>query len=248
MLNMVKMELYRFFRSPSTWKLLAVDMLLPVLSVVLVYATKDNVSVTIYSNAGELLAAQINGGILMLLCAIFVVVFVSAEYKDGFIKNIAGQLPYRGMLVFPEVIVTAVACALYSFVYSGCIVAAGAVVFGNTFIAVPVPTIMELLAVQLILHWGFGCLILFFYILAESAVFAMVAGTLISFNVLNIVYTFVGRFSHFEIAQYMLDYNIFRVKIESVASTYVRAVFVGLIFVLAGTILSSVVVQKKDIR
>lgn len=247
MLNMIKMELYRFFRFLSTWKILIADVVLAVLSVVLVYTTQDNTSITIYSNAGELLAAQINGGILMILCAIFVVVFVSAEYKDGFIKNIAGQLPYRGMLIFPEVIVIAVACALYFSAYFGCIIAAGGIVFGNSFVAISVFAIIKLLTVQIILHWGFGCLILFFYILTESTMFSMLIGILMAFKVLNILYTLIDRFFNFKIYRYMLDSNIFQLGIETEVSTYARAVLVGIIFVLVETVLSISVIQKKDI-
>lgn len=247
MFNMIKMELYRFFRSISTWKILIADVVLAVLSVIIVYSTKDNTSITIYSNAGELLAAQINGGILMILCAVFVIVFVSAEYKDGFIKNIAGQLLYRGMLIFPEVTVIAVACALYFSVYFMCIIAIGAIVFGNSFIAISFPAIIKLLTVQLILHWGFGCWILFFYILTESIMFSMAIGILMAFNVLNILYTFIERFFDFKIYRYMLDYNIFQLGMENEISTYVRAVSVGIIFVLTETALSILIAQKKDI-
>ena len=102
MSKMIKMDLYRFFRSASTWIILFVDILLAFFSVMLVSA---NTSIQIYSNTGELLAAQMNGGMIMILCSIAVIIFVSAKYKNGFIKNIANQLPRREMLVFPEIIV-----------------------------------------------------------------------------------------------------------------------------------------------
>ena len=126
MTNMIKMDLYRFFRSVSTWIILFAIAALAFLSVVLV---SMNTSIQSYSNAGELLAAQINGGTLMTLCAIAVILFVSTKYKNGFIKNIANQLSRRELLVFPEIIVSSVACALYFFAYSACTVVAGAVIF-----------------------------------------------------------------------------------------------------------------------
>ena len=131
MTKMIKMDLYRFFRSVSTWIILFAIAALAFLSVVLV---SMNTSIQSYSNAGELLAAQINGGTLMTLCAIAVIIFVSTKYKNGFIKNIANQLSRRELLVFPEIIVSSVACALYFLAYSICTIVAGAVIFGNTFI------------------------------------------------------------------------------------------------------------------
>ena len=117
MTKMIKMDLYRFFRSMSTWIILFAIAALAFLSVVLV---SMNTSIQSYSNAGELLAAQIKGGTLMTLCAIAVILFVSTKYKNGFIKNIANQLSRRELLVFPEIIVSSVACALYFFAYSTC--------------------------------------------------------------------------------------------------------------------------------
>ena len=114
MTKMIKMDLYRFFRSVSTWIILFAIATLAFFSVVLV---SMNTSIQPYSNAGELLAAQINGGTLMTLCAIAVIIFVSTKYKNGFIKNIANQLSRRELLVFPEIIVSSVACVLYFNLY-----------------------------------------------------------------------------------------------------------------------------------
>lgn len=153
MTKMIKMDLYRFFRSASTWTILFADIMLAFLSVMLVSA---NTSIQIYSNVGELLAAQISGGILMAVCSVAVIIFISAKYKNGFIKNIANQLPRREMLIFPEIIVTAIACALYFFGYSVGTIAAGAVFLGKPFINFSFFAIIKLLTVQFILHWVFA--------------------------------------------------------------------------------------------
>lgn len=55
MTKMIKMDLYRFFRSTSTWIILFVAVILAFFSVMLVHT---NTSIMIYSNAGEMLAAQ----------------------------------------------------------------------------------------------------------------------------------------------------------------------------------------------
>lgn len=245
MTKMIKMDLYRFFRSVSTWTILFADIMLAFLSVMLVSA---NTSIQIYSNAGELLAAQINGGMLMAVCSVAVIIFVSAKYKSGFIKNIANQLPRREMLVFPEIIVTAVACALYFFGYSVCTIAAGAIFFGNTFIAFSFPAIIKLLTVQFILHWGVCCLLLLVYMLTSSTTFTIAAGLLMAFKILNIFYVLAWRFTHFNISQYMLDYNIFQLGMESANPIYTRASIVGLVFLLAETVLLCMVMHKKDIK
>lgn len=248
MSNMIKMDLYRFFRSPSTWKILLADIMLAFLSVLVVYTTQDNISPPVYSNAAELLAAQISGGMLMALCSVSVTLFVSAKYKDGFIKNIANQLPRREILIFPEIIVAAIACALYFLVYSVCTIATGAFFFENEFITFSFLAISKLLIVQFILHWGFCCLLLLFYILTSSTAFTMAAGLLMAFRILNIFYALIERFVYFNIGQYMLDANIFQIGMESTKTMYTRAVVVGLIFLLAEIALLCLFMRKKDIK
>ena len=245
MTKLIKMDLYRFLRSTSTWMILLAAVMLAFLSVMLVYTST---SIMVYANAGELLAAQINGGILMVLCAVAAISFVSAKYKNGFIKNIANQFPWRELLVFPEIIVTAVTCALCFFVYSICTIAAGAAFFGNTFIKFSLFTIMKMLIVQFILHWGFCCLLLLFYMITNSTTFTMAAGLFMAFKILNMFYVFVERFTHFKIGQYMLDSNIFQLGMESAKPICTRASAVGLIFLMAELIVLCMVMRKKDIK
>lgn len=245
MTEIIKMDLYRFFRSASTWIILFVDILLAFFSVILV---STNTSILIYSNAGELLAAQMNGGMIMLLCSLAVLIFVSAKYKNGFIKNIANQLPWREMLVFSEIIVVFVVCALHFFIYSFCTIIAGAIFLGNMFMDFSFFAIMKLLIVQFILHWGFCCLVLLFYMLTNSITFTVVTGFLISFKILNVLYMLIERVTDFNISQFMLDSNIFQIGMYSLKPIYTRATIVGLIFLLAEIVLLCMVMHKKEIK
>ena len=248
MTNMVKMDLYRFFRSTSTWISLLTAVILAFLMVMLVHTTINTTAASVrISNAGELLTVQINSGVPMALCAVAVIIFVSAKYKNGFIKNIANQLSRHELLVVPEIIVTFAACALYFFAYSICTIAAGKLFFGNTFITFPFFAIMKLLIVQFILHWSFCCLLLLIYMLTNSTAFTMAAGLLITFKILNVFYALVEQFTSFNIEQYMLDANIFQLGMESAAVAYIRATIVGLIFLLAEIALLYIVMYKKDI-
>lgn len=249
MLKMIKMDLYRFFHSMSIWITLFADIVLAVLSIILVYTMANNsASIQTYSDVGTLLAAQINGGIMMILCTVSVTIFVNSKYKGGFIKNIANYLLRREMLIIPDIIMLALICALHFFVYSACTIGAWEAILGNAFISFPAYAIMRLLIIQFVLHWSFCCLLLLCYTLTNSATFTIAAGILISFKILNIIYLLVGRFTNTNLAQYMLDYNIFQVGMESTESTYTRAAVVGVVFLLVEIMLSCVVMSKKDIK
>lgn len=190
----------------------------------------------------------IYGGMIMLLCSLAVLIFVSAKYKNGFIKNIANQLPWREMLVFSEIIVVFVVCALHFFIYSFCTIIAGAIFLGNMFMDFSFFAIMKLLIVQFILHWGFCCLVLLFYMLTNSITFTVVTGFLISFKILNVLYMLIERVTDFNISQFMLDSNIFQIGMYSLKPIYTRATIVGLIFLLAEIVLLCMVMHKKEIK
>lgn len=249
MLKMIKMDLYRFFHSMVIWITLFGDIALAFLSIALVHTMADNSApIPIYSDVGALLAAQINGGILMVLCTVSVTMFVNAKYKGGFIKNIVNYLPRRELLIFPDVIMIAVICVLHFFVYSVCTIGAWEAFWGNAFISASVSAIMRLLIIQFILHWSFCCLLLLFYMLTSNATFTIAAGILISFKILNILYALVGRFTNFDLEQYMLDYNIFQTGLESTKLAYTRTAIVGVVFLLIEIMLSCLVMSKKDIK
>lgn len=134
MLNLIKMDLYRMFRSVSTWVILIFTVGIAVFCVTManmdvdamaedpqyaqesaeeiaagnaasdtdmsnadrqigIYAESDPAWVSGEIDAGELISTQMTSGMLTLLCVIFAAIFGSAEQKNGYIKNIAGQLP-----------------------------------------------------------------------------------------------------------------------------------------------------------
>ena len=52
----------------------------------------------------ELLDSIYSSGLLMLFVAIFIPLFVAGEQKSGYIKNIIGQLPFRGQLALSKLV------------------------------------------------------------------------------------------------------------------------------------------------
>ena len=229
MLHLIKMDLYRLFHSLSTWIIMVVSMMFAVLSVVLIYTeTASGMAVKLYSNVEELLSAQLSGGILMIFCTIFVTVFVSAEFKNGYLKNFAGQLPYRGMLILSKALAIAIGLLLYFFTYAGSVAIAGKLFFGDALAIMSVPDIIKLLAVQYAFHCGFGYIVLFFYLLRRSTVFSILAGIFASFGIAEASAFHIGR--------------------GASLSAYMQVVVVGFVFAVVGIVFSVCVIEKRDIK
>ena len=137
MLNMIKMDLYRMFRTKSmyvVWIVLAVSVLFTTFMCKTDYdllskedtvrqeqfaePTAENINVgmmvTLPTEPGEkvtvydIFFANSQGKLYALLLVIFTVLFSTADISSGYIKNIGGQVRNRGTLIFSRAIALAV--------------------------------------------------------------------------------------------------------------------------------------------
>ena len=131
MFNMIKMDLYRMFRTKSmyvVWIVLAVSVLFTTFMCKTDYdslskedtvrqeqfaePTAENINVgmmvTLPTEPGEkvtvydIFFANSQGKFYVLFLVIFAVMFSTADIGSGYIKNIGGQVQKRGTLVFPD--------------------------------------------------------------------------------------------------------------------------------------------------
>ena len=141
MLNMIKMDLYRMFRTKSmyiVWIVLAVAVLFTTFLCKTDYdslnkedasqqeqftePTAENINVgmmvTLPTEPGEkvtvydIFYANSQGKFYALFLVIFAVLFSTADIGSGYIKNIGGQVQKRGALIFSRSIALAVFMAL----------------------------------------------------------------------------------------------------------------------------------------
>ena len=86
-------------------------------------------------DAGELISSQLKSGILTLLVVIFTAIFVTAELKCGYLKNIAGQFPNREKLILSKLIVIALQVFLMMALFSAVILLSGMIFWVGTLIS-----------------------------------------------------------------------------------------------------------------
>ncbi len=205
--------------------------------------------------AGAIISTAVKSGILLLLCTIFTAVFVNAEQKNGYIKNIAGQFPNRGVLALSKLIAVALQVLLMLIIFTLVTALSGLILWGGRFYLGSVPALFKFLGTQYLLHLGFSALILFLCVLTRSSAFSMVAGLLPCFGVLVPFYSIINKVVydirpgwHFDISRYMLDGNISMAGIGASSGVLLRAVLVGCVFILLSTVLAMLILKKRDVR
>lgn len=281
MFNLIKMDLHRLIHSVSTWVLtvLVIGMALFCVSMTKIdldymendtttgeqTETPNELQIGFYSEtntdwvygkveAGDMIATQLNSRILLILCTIFAAVFVNAEQKNGFIKNIGGQFPNRGLLAISKLAVTAFQILIMLLAFAGFIVLSSYIYFGSRLYLESVPALLKLLGVQYLLHLSFAVLIAFLSILTKSSSFSMVPGILLCSGFGVPLYSLVTKGIHtlcpstdFQLAHYALEGNITAVGIDTFSSLILQAVITGCAFLLISVICSMLVMQKRDI-
>ena len=284
MLNLIKMDVYRLLHAITTWVMMGITVLIAVVCVGATRAdlnamaeepayteqavprAEDQVVYGIVMEtdpewihgevpASQMLGLLLNSGILMIFCAIFVSLFVGAEHRSGYLKNIAGQLPYRGQLALSKFIAIAVEVLLMFAIYAIFCIASGYIFFGDQFTLGSVAGLFKMLGTQYLLHLGFSALIMFLCMVTGSTAFSMGVGILgcsgltsLLYSGINWVIQKIHSGVNFDFGRYMLDTNVYAISGASAANDVLRAVLVACIFAVLAVGFSALVMQKRDIK
>lgn len=283
MFNLVKMDVYRLIHSKITWVIMVFVIGLAIFSVMMTnsdiqlmqedpaYATEDTsdeaertIGIAIWPEEewatgqveiGSLVSAETQSGMLLILCAIFTAIFVNAEQKNGYIKNIAGLFPRREKLVLSKAIAIAIQVLFMMAVFTGVMIIMGFALWGSDFYMGSVSKLLGFLAVQYGLHLGFSLVMMLLAVLTRSSAFSMTAGILICAGLMTPVYSVINRAVNdmgsgwtFDINKYMLDGSIAMTGVGADADVMMRSVIVGLAFIAGAALLSMVIMKKRDVR
>ena len=216
MLNMIKMDLYRMFRTKSLyviWIVLAAILLITTSLCKTDYElltekdamkqeqvtepTVDNINVgmmvTLPTEPGEkvtvydIFFANSQGKLYALLLVIFTVLFSTADISSGYIKNIGGQVGNRGSLIFSRSIALSVFTVL---TMAGAFLfqaAANGIFFGELEWG-NTKAILSYFVTELALHYALVLICMAIAIILKNNVISMVIAVCLSMNVMTIVY------------------------------------------------------------
>ena len=280
MFNLIKMDIHRLLHSKSTWIMICFVIGLAVFSVTMtnsdiefmkddpaaVTETMEERPVGIYVEAqpewvngtieiGSVVSVEMRSQLLAILCVIFAAIFTNADYKNGYIKNIAGQFPRREQLVASKFIVIAFQVLVMVVVFTISIVASGYVMWGSDFYLGSITELFQYLGVQYLLNLGIAAVMMLLCILTYSTAFSMTSGILLCYGLAVPVYSLINKAINgvktgleFDINKYILDGNITMLLYDSTSEVMVRGVAVGVAFAIVSLFISTIIVKKRDIR
>ena len=221
MLNLIKMDLYRMFRTKSLyviWIVLAVALLFTTILCKTDYEILNEADAVQQEQVAELTTENINVGMMVtlptepgekvtvfdiffgnsqgkfyaLFLVIFVVLFSTADISSGYIKNIGGQVQSRGALVISR----AIALAVFTIMTLAGVFVFQAVANGIIFGYLEwgdARAILLYFATEVVLHYALVLICMTIAVTLKNNVISMVIAVCLTMNVMTIVYGLVNN-------------------------------------------------------
>lgn len=279
MLNMIRMELYRMVRMKSFWVILFIVAVINVITVSLddammsdpelrqaieaAESQKDNaaanigMSISMKQNEDgsysflETITSAAKGMLVALFIGIFTVIFATADFNTGYIKNYGGAVKHRWHMVCAKATAVIVYTALFfaMFILSTSL---GVYIGGHKIVMDPAGKIVEVLCIQGLLHVVFGWIIMSICLIIRSNLISMIITCCISLHVFAALYGLADKglkklgWKDASILKYTVSGRIMQYGIDSreiLGSTVVVAVIFAVVFCLG----SSLWLTKKDL-
>lgn len=283
MLNVLKMDLYRMFKSKITWIILAAAVLMMFSSVLMTsndinYYNNNPLAFENLVNGGEsswgiyigsvnpewcngnilplmeLFAVNIKSRLLLMFLTVFIVYFAGTEGRNGFIKNIVGQVKDRAFLVISKFIAISIYSVLLIVATMFATMLGSQIFFGYVSLLGMSQGLLFLL-IQVLLHIGYGMFVLLLYHITRSSIATMLAGILIAAGILQFVdaillaaFVKLKSVADFSILNYTTSGNVGELPLNAVGSAYVRAGIIAICAIVLMNILSSIIIQRRDVN
>lgn len=218
MLNTLKMDLYRMWKTKSMYVIWIVLVLALVFSAAMSkeeyddaqvqqqnyeeYEQKDTVnlgmSVFVPTKPGEkvtlfdMVYANVQGKFIALFLVIFAVLFSTADITSGYVKTIAGQVPKRSRLIYSKAVSLFLFTVISMVIFTAVQLVINGIVFGSWETGNMEKLLLYLL-VTTVLHYGLVMITASMSILFHNNVVSMALAVCMCMNVLVIFYSAVDK-------------------------------------------------------
>ena len=262
--KLIKMDIYRLFQSKLFWILCAVtfgiEMIISfglpfLLDMVKNFSDNpDSNNITNDVSFSSLVSEPITGLLLIVMFA-SVTAFLFADIRNGYIKNIAGQLPKKGHTVVSKF----VASIIHNFIFmlfgflgsfiGNLLCPKTTIFFDNKILSALVVVVLNL-----ILSMAMVSIILFLTTGLRNKTLASIVSVLFSVSALSLLYMGINKLlevvglKEFDIGNYMPD-QLYGQKFDLAAvNSVISAALVGIAFCAVFLFLTVAIVNKRDVK
>ncbi|MBO5934366.1 MAG: ABC transporter permease [Clostridia bacterium] len=188
---------------------------------------------------------------LMILCMISSN-FINEEQANGYFKNIAGQVKDKSMLILSKFFTVFVISLAVLVCYVAGSALASVILMGNSLTFDYPDGFAFAMCTRFVLYLAVNAIIIFLCTLTKSKslaiVFGLVFGTGVTRFDYSILVTFLGMVlkTDIYIASFTPDGQVFSISAESTNGDLVKAFAVGVCYIVAFLLFSSLILKKRD--
>lgn len=274
MFNLIKMDIYRLTRTKSFKTGLIFAVIIPFVAMACLSGLlsifsemmkdPENVAalsafpiVSWLSNGVTISEIILTGfGVLSLLIStVLTAIFVNSEQESGYIKNIAGQLPDRGIMIVSKIYAIAVINLVIFVLYTAVSSLSGLLFFQSVLKSGSITPLLITLATKFLLYMAIDTVILFICTLTKSKALSVAIGVIFgigisgfAFSIINSVLNLVFKTSDINLAIFTPDGMNSLLNINSELDIIVKAIIVAVIYIAGFMLVSSFVMKKRDIK
>ena len=252
MLKALKMDLYRMVRTKSTYIILAAMIASCAMMIWSFYVTSTAFSSGMMGEAG--VDMDLASLILVLFTVIFTVIFCGAEYKHGYIKNVASVVSKRTGLVISKLICIFIEIIVLHALTALCIIIGCRGFLGITEIHNVSGVVLEVIW-GVLMNLSMASVIMLLFTIARKTTLPMVLGIIYVlmgstvYSLADLIVEKLFKITDFSVAEYtnmgnMLSY----VNSTASQSTLIRSAVVAVVYLVVSTVVSCILMNKKDVR
>lgn len=201
----------------------------------------------------DVVYANIQGKFIAIIIAIFAVVFVTADVNHGYIKNIAGQVKHRSMLVVSKAVVLLLYTAITMIItvivqFAANLILLSSVEFG------PWKDLAIYVGLETILHFALTLIIMLVALGIRNNVGTMAIAICLCMNMMVIIYGLVDKvvgsmgIKGFNTLNYTVTGKISLLPLYAQAGPGISALIVGVVFAAVMLAGSCFIFTKRDVR
>lgn len=250
MINLIKMTIYRLFKTKSLYIIMGVLAFLVVFMTFMVNGIGDVNSGDEITILDTMAFTHLFVGIVS---SIFAVVFTSTDANTGYIKNIGGQAAVRSSLIIAKAAALFLSSAIFVAEFFIVQSIANLIIVGDVKVG-DIGQFVGVVIFSILLHFALSLICMMLAILIKKSAIAMTLSVVLGFHMTeSLLYEPInmmvndGGSGTFDIANCMLMGNISNIVSNVSNSNFGQLVAVSVGYAVVAVIITCIVFEKRDI-
>jgi ABC-2 type transport system permease protein len=218
------------------------------------YSINQDGELTFKVSMGAIYDSLFTSKIFILICGIYTALFINAERKNGFIKNIAGQFSSRTPLILAKLVAIAVSTFIIYTASILSILLASMLFFKRDLVFTNVSGVLTMMILQFYLHYVFCLVILLLGTITDSLLPSLMSAILIGNGVsllltqaFNLLLDKVVGLREPNAAHYLLTQQVIEAQSQATSSVITWALGIGAIYAVCSIVLSMTAIRRRDV-